>query len=73
MARPTSARTFQRKEVDLKQLTSERIERDLQAFRQAGGRIEVLGVTQTLKKVGQAHDPSVPARPSAGTRRGASR
>lgn len=58
----------------MKQLTSERIERDLQAFQDAGGRIEVLGVTQMLKKVEQAPGPNAaPARPASGFRRGASR
>lgn len=52
----SSAKTFQRKETDPKQLTSERIERDLETFRNAGGRIEVLGVTQVLKKLDQSDD-----------------
>lgn len=36
---------------DNKQLSHERIAEDLAAFRKAGGRIEVLGNTQVLKKV----------------------
>lgn len=52
----SSAKTFQRKEIDQKQLTSERIERDLENFRNAGGRIEVLGVTQVLKKLDSGSD-----------------
>ncbi|HET6395444.1 MAG TPA: hypothetical protein VFF91_01225 [Pseudoxanthomonas sp.] len=35
-------------------LTSERISSDLEAFRKAGGRIEVLGTTRVLTKVEQA-------------------
>ncbi|MDH5833967.1 hypothetical protein [Luteimonas kalidii] len=33
-------------------MTSERIADDLDAFRKAGGRIEVLGTTRSLKKIG---------------------
>ena len=36
---------------DNKPLSHERIAEDLAAFRKAGGRIEVLGNTQVLKKV----------------------
>ncbi len=35
-------------------LTSERIDRDLEAFRKAGGRIEVLGNTPVLTRVAAA-------------------
>lgn len=35
-------------------LTSERISSDLEAFRKAGGRIEVLGNTRVLTKVDEA-------------------
>lgn len=40
-------------------ITHERIAADLEAFRKAGGRIEVLGVTRTLKKI----DPGADATP----------
>ncbi|CBA16989.1 hypothetical protein [Xanthomonas albilineans] len=36
-----------------KGLSRERIEADMAAFRKAGGRIEVLGTTRVLKKVGE--------------------
>lgn len=53
MARPAShTRTFQRKESNSRELTHERIADDLQAFLDGGGRIEVLGVTRSLTKVG---------------------
>lgn len=53
-ARSTTDRTFQRKEVVSRTLTSERIAHDLQTFESAGGRIEVLGVTRVLKKLEEA-------------------
>ena len=34
-------------------MTSERIASDLENFRKSGGRIEVLGITQSLKKIGE--------------------
>ncbi len=34
-----------------KRLTSERISSDLEKFEQAGGRVEVLGITRVLTKV----------------------
>ncbi len=34
-------------------LTREAIAADLDTFRQAGGKIEVLGITRTLQKIGQ--------------------
>lgn len=53
MARPAShTRTFQRKESNSRELTHERIADDLRAFLDGGGRIEVLGVTRSLTKVG---------------------
>ena len=43
-------------------MTHERIAADLEAFRKAGGKIEVLGVTRALKKIdGDAGDPPHPA------------
>ena len=48
-------------------LTSERIEADLKAFRKAGGRIEVLGVTRALTRIdGDGATPT----PAAATPRG---
>jgi len=34
-------------------MTSERIASDLEKFRKSGGHIEVLGITQSLKKIGE--------------------
>ena len=53
-ARSTTDRTFQRKEVVSRTLTSERIAHDMQTFQSAGGCIEVLGVTRVLKKLDEA-------------------
>lgn len=45
-------------------ITHERIAADLEAFRKAGGEIEVLGVTRALKKIdGDAPPPPPPAKP----------
>lgn len=56
-------------------LTSERIEADLAAFRKAGGKVEVLGTTHTLKKLSEvpAQAATQPARPSSGGRRSGGR
>ena len=44
-----------------------RIAADIEAFRKAGGRIEVLGVTRALKKIDPeaeaAPQPAAPAKP----------
>jgi hypothetical protein len=55
-------------------LTSERIADDLQAFEKSGGAIEVLGITQVLKKLGGTEAVSdtpaaAPVRPGAGSRK----
>ena len=45
-------------------ITHERIAADLEAFRKAGGEIEVLGVTRALKKIGEDDTPPpAPAKP----------
>ena len=46
-------------------ITHERIAADLEAFRKAGGEIEVLGVTRSLKKIDGADGspPPSPAKP----------
>ena len=57
MPRPRNPeRSFPRKPPDRRPLTSESIASDLQAFEAAGGRIEVLGVTRTLKRIGAPVD-----------------
>lgn len=54
MARPRNPeRVFTRKPPDKKPLTSESIATDLEAFQAAGGAIEVLGTTRTLKRIGE--------------------
>ncbi|WP_066097274.1 hypothetical protein [Xanthomonas massiliensis] len=54
MARPATKSSFtarsSRSGAHGQPLTSERIAADLAAFRKSGGRIEVLGNTQALKK-----------------------
>lgn len=71
--RPPADRTFRQKEPDSRLLTSERIANDLSNFQKSGGRIEVLGVTQVLKKLGEAGSAPdaptpTPVRPGAGRR-----
>lgn len=45
-------------------ITHERLAADLEAFRKAGGEIEVLGVTRSLKKIdGDDSPPPAPAKP----------
>jgi len=71
--RPPADQAFRHKEPDSRVLTSERIASDLSTFEKSGGRIEVLGVTQVLKKLGEpgaAPDVPLPApvRPGSGRR-----
>ena len=48
-------------------VTHERVAADIEAFRKAGGKIEVLGVTRALKKIDPeaeaAPQPAAPAKP----------
>ena len=68
---PARARTAAffpaRKSSDRSPMTHEVIAADLEAFRRAGGKIEVLGVTRTLQRIGTDVNadeaPSSPARP----------
>ena len=63
---------FTRKQTSsTSQVTRERIAEDIDAFRKAGGKIEVLGVTHTLKKLDGAPTQAntQPARPSSGGKR----
>jgi len=47
-------------------MTSERIASDLEAFRRSGGKIEVLGTTLSLKRIGREQaPPPVPSRARA--------
>lgn len=52
-------------------VTSESISADLDAFRETGGKIEILGITRTLNRIGiQAGDapPTPDAKPARGRR-----
>ncbi len=52
MSRPNTTHLFeQRKEDKRKTLTHEQIATDLDAFKRAGGKIEVLGNTLTLRTI----------------------
>ena len=52
MTRPDTTRHFeQRKDDKRKTLTHEQIATDLDAFKRAGGKIEVLGNTLTLRTI----------------------
>lgn len=52
MSRPNTTHLFdQRKDDKRKTLTHEQIADDLDAFKRAGGKIEVLGNTQTLRTI----------------------
>ncbi|HET8818559.1 MAG TPA: hypothetical protein VFM73_03360 [Xanthomonadaceae bacterium] len=56
MATPTPPTRYvaKRKESDSgRRMTHERIAADLEAFRKAGGRIEVLGTTRVLTRIDQ--------------------
>ncbi len=50
-----------RKPADRSAITHERLAADLEAFRKAGGEIEVLGVTRTLQRIGPDAEASPPA------------
>lgn len=53
-----------RKPAERNSITHERLAADLEAFRKAGGKIEVLGVTRALKKIdGDPGDPPPPPPP----------
>ena len=61
-----------RKHNERAPVTHERIAEDIEAFRKAGGKIEVLGVTRSLLRVGvEPGDPapSMPAKPAPTRRR----
>jgi hypothetical protein len=48
-------------------LTHERVAEDIEAFRKVGGKIEVLGVTRSLLRIGAEPGdpaPSLPAKPA---------
>ena len=68
---PAAKPLFRTKEPDRRILTSDRIADDIEAFQSSGGRIEVLGVTRVLTKLGEGQDEhgTKPAQPRSGTRR----
>lgn len=72
MSRTDTGKVFRRKEPETRQLTSNRIAEDLDAFRDAGGTIEVLGVTRVLTRLEAADVPdsaaAAPARAASGAR-----
>ena len=72
MSRNDTDKVFRRKEPETRAITSNRIAADLDAFRKAGGEIEVLGVTRVLTKL-EADVPeaakAAPMRAAPGGRR----
>ena len=61
-----------RKANDRTPVTREAIEADMEAFQQAGGKIEVLGTTRSLLRIDAEADaaaPSAPAKPAPSRRR----
>jgi len=61
-----------RKPNERSPVTHERVAEDIEAFRKAGGKIEVLGVTRSLLRVGiEPGDPApvLPAKPAPTRRR----
>jgi len=58
---PTNAGSG-RKSESSRELTSERLAQDMDAFAAAGGRIEVLGTTVTLKRLAGETEETAPAK-----------
>ena len=50
-------------------LTRERLAEHMDAFRKAGGAIEVLGTTRSLQRIGQPADASAPVAPATPNKR----
>ena len=67
MSRPNTTHLFdQRKDDKRKTLTHEQIADDLDAFKRAGGKIEVLGNTLTLRTIPiSSRQDATPATPTA--------
>ena len=53
-----------RKANDRTPVTREAIEADMEAFQQAGGKIEVLGTTRSLLRIDAEPEPTPPAAPA---------
>jgi hypothetical protein len=67
MSRPNTTHLFeQRKDDKRKTLTHEQIATDLDAFKRAGGKIEVLGNTLTLRTIPISARQDGNAAPTAG-------
>ena len=49
-------------------VTRQRLDEDIAAFRKAGGRIEVLGTTHSLKKIGNDAAPAQPNEDAKATK-----
>ena len=61
-APPKTGHAFSsRKPPDRNGLTHERLAADLEAFHRAGGRIEVLGITRALRRIGTDAEIAAPA------------
>lgn len=56
-----------RKAGDRAPMTHETIAEDMKAFRKAGGRIEVLGTTRALRRIGNDADAPVMSEPATPT------
>ena len=56
-----------RKANDRSPVTREAIEADMEAFQQAGGKIEVLGTTRSLQRIDAGTTDSPPAAPAKPT------
>ena len=55
-----------RKANDRTPVTREAIEADMEAFQQAGGKIEVLGTTRSLQRIdADVAPPAAPAKPTS--------
>jgi hypothetical protein len=50
-------------------LTRERLAEHMDAFRKAGGAIEVLGTTRSLQRIGQPADTAAPVAPASPRKR----
>ena len=53
-----------RKANERSPVTHERVAADIEAFREAGGRIEVLGVTRSLLRIGAEPGDPAPSQPA---------
>lgn len=66
---PNAASPFRTGKSNSNSLTSEQIAAHLAAFKRAGGTVEILGVTRTLKEIGTQSATTAAAPPKAAPRR----